>query len=668
MILGYDFWAAEFGASRSVIGQALRVNGVEFTIVGVAPKSFGGMDRFFPASVFVPLLTWDRLEGAREDPIEDRARHELEVVGRLKAGVSQGTAQAELAALGQALQRAYPKTNSNRRVAVRSELQATVAREPVRLAMVMMLMTLAGLVLMIACANVANLGLARARARRCEIAVRLSIGAGKFRLLRQLMTESLTLALFGGLLGLVFGYGAILFLGSIRIPSEPPFVLDLHMDRRVLLFSLFAAFLSCILFGLTPALQACRVQLAPALKAAGDGFSGRGRRLIGRNALVVGQIALAVVLLFAASMLLDGFRKMSRTDPGFRTDHLLSADIDPAVLRYSPEQTRTFYQKLVVGAGAMPGIASISLTESVPLSLDQSRTTVVPEGYRLPEGRDSVAEFGGAVDENYFSLFNIKIVRGRAFTADDRSTSRRVAIVNEEFAKEYWPTGNLIGKRLRLERADGPSVEVVGVAKTAHYLLPWEEPKPYIYLPYQQNLRSRMSIVAESRGDPATLLRPLRELIKKLDPDMPVYNLRTVESYGRATLGNWLILVQMTAMMGLLGMILALVGLYGLISYSVVRRTSEIGVRMAIGASRRDVLRLVLGQAVILAVVGITIGAAVTAITAPLLSAALVGLGSMNVATYVTIPVALLTVSLAACYVPAKRAAGLDPLRALRYE
>jgi len=664
-ILGYDFWNTQYGADRSVLGRSLRLNGIDFTIIGVAPESFPGVERFYVPAVFVPLSMWGRLTGERVEPLEDRERHELSVKGRLSAGVSRDSAQAELATIGRNLARAYPKTNHNRHLAVRTEIEAALRQAPQRLSWVTMLMMLAGLVLIIACANVANLMLARARARSREIAIRLAIGAGRFRLARQLMTESLAVALLGGLAGLGFGYGGIWFLGTIQIPGD--FVLGMQLDRRVLGFSLLAALASCVLFGLGPVQEARRVSLVTALKSGSEALSAR-RRTIGRNALVVGQIALAMVLLIAAGILLDSFQKMLVVNLGFRTDHLISMELDPSVLRYSPDQTYDFYRKLVDGGRELPAVRSVAVAEALPLSPRQARVTVVPEGYQFPEGRETVTVLGGAFDENYFSTMKIEMVRGRDFSADDRAGSPRVAVVNEEFAKTYWPSQDPIGKRLRLDRWDGPAAEVIGVAKTGRYLFPWEAPTAYVYLPYEQNRRSRMALVAEFEGDPATLAALLRDMVHTLDADQPIYNLRTVASYAKWAVGNWLIFLQAIATMGLLGLTLAMVGLYGLISYSVSRRTAEIGVRMALGATRAEVLKLVLRQGLILAVAGIAIGGVLAALVAPALTAGLVGLGTANIAVHIVVPLALLVVSAAACYLPARRAAMLDPIRALRYE
>ena len=664
VIVSYGFWASELGGDRGAIGQTLRLNGIPFTIVGVAPKSFSGIVRFFPPSIYVPLSMWGRLENTKDGPLEDRARHELSVLGRLRPGVSRRSAQLEATALGQNLERSYPKTDAGRRIMVWTELQSIVAKEPSRLAMVAMLLGLSAIVLVIACVNVANIALTRAMARTREIAIRLSIGSGTKRLVRQLITENLALALPGSLAGLAFGYGGILLLRRIQIPSDPPFVLDLRIDARLLTFNLIVAVLSCLLFGLAPALQSRRVRLASALKSGGiDGAS----RTRGRNALVVSQIALAMVLLSSAAALLSGFQKMLSADPGFKSDRLVAVALNPSVLRYSSDQTASFYRRFVEDVRSLPGIKSVSLMESVPLSLEQSSLTVVPEGVQLPKGSESIKILGGAVDQNYFSTLKIKIVRGRAFTADDRSTAPGVAIINEEFAKRCWPKQDPIGKRLRLGRPDGSMAEVVGVAKTVRYLLPWEQPQPYVYLPYEQGPSSPMSLVAESADSSTTLAAQLRQTIQKLDPEMP-YNIRTVASFAQSTLSNWLVVIQMITIMGALGLILALVGLYGLISYAVSRRTAEIGVRMAMGASRGNILGLVLRRAAILSSAGVAIGSALTAMAAPALSAGFVGLDAMNMAGDIAIPVLLLIVSMAACYAPARRAANLDPVRALRYE
>jgi predicted permease len=663
-----DFGRQNYGGERAAIGSALRLNGIVFTIVGVTPASFTGLDRFVRPSIFVPLGMAQRLEGEAADPLEDRGRHDLVVKGRLRAGASQASAQAELATIGAALERAYAKTNRNRHMAVRTEWQRRIRQTPQMPTLVKMLMGLVALIPIIACSNVANLWLARGRARSREVAIRLSMGARRSRVVRQLMTESLMVAIAGGAAGLFLAYGGILLLETLSVPSDPPNVLGVQLDWRVVEFSMLAALGSCIFFGLAPAWQSARTDFVSALKAGGDGASGT-RRTFGRDVLVTGQIALAMVVAIAAGMFLAGFRNMLALPPEFRTDHLISLDTAPAVLHYSPEQTQAFYRRLVDRVRTMAGVAAVALTEALPLSPAQTIVTVVPEGYQFPKGREKTIEFGAAVDAGYFSTMRVEIKRGRAFTDDDRAGSRPVAIVNEQFAKTYWAGRDAIGKRIRLDGMEGPAAEVVGVAKTGHYLTVNETPAPYVYVPYAQNPRARMTLIVQSAGDAGALAAPLRDAVRSIDGNVPVFNLRTVATlYKSRVTDTWLQYFQMVGTMGFIGLALATTGLYGLVAYTVSRRVKEFGIRVAVGASRRDVVWLVERRGLILAGAGIAAGGALTAAATPLLSAGFPGLGVSSPAVYTLVPLALLVVSAAASYVPARRAAGLDPLRALRNE
>jgi predicted permease len=666
-MISYDFWQHSYAGSRSAIGSTLRLNGIVFTIVGVTPESFTGLDRFVRPSIFVPLAMGQRLEAAPSDPLEDRAKHNLVVKGRLAGSASRKSAQAELATLGAALEREYPKTNRNRHVAVHTELQRRIQLSPQLYPLVKMLMGLVALILIIACSNVANLLLARARARGREIAIRLSIGAGRRRVVRQLMTESLIVALAGAAAGWIVAYGGIRLLETLSVPSDPPFVLGVELDWRIVEFSLLAALASCVFFGLVPAWQTARTDFVSALKA--GGAASAGRRTFGRDALVTGQIALATVVLIAAGMFLAGFRNMLALPPEFRTDHLISMDTAPAMLHYSPEQTAAFYRQLVDRVRTMPGVAGLAMTESLPLSTSQTVVSVVPEGYQFRKGREKTVEFGAAVDAAYFAAMRVEIVRGRAFTDDDRAGSRRVVIVNQQFAKSFWPGQDPIGKRIRLGNVDGPAAEVVGVAKTGHYLVVNEPPSPFVYLPYAQNPRSRMTLIVQSAGDAAALAAPLRDAVRAIDTNVPVFNLRTVATlYDSRVTDTWMQYFLMVGSMGFIGLALATAGLYGLIAYTVSRRAKEFGIRAAIGATRRDVVWLVERRGLALAGAGIAIGGALTALARPVLAASFPGLGISSPAVYALVPLLLLMVSAVASYVPARRAAGLDPLHALRNE
>jgi len=667
-LISHEFWQQQYAGDPAVAGKTLRLNGILFTIIGVTPESFTGLDRFVHPSIFAALGMSQRLSSAPADPLEDRGLRELVVKGRLRAGSSQERAQAELDTLSAAFEREYAKTNHNHRLTIRTELQRRIQETPQLLALVKMLMGLVGLILIIACSNLGNLLLARGRARRREIAIRLSIGAGRVRLVRQLMTESLILALAGGAAGLAFAYGGILLLQTLSVPSDPPSVLAVRLDWRVVEFGLLAALASCVLFGLAPAWQTVRTDFVSALKAGGGRASGE-KRTLGRDILVAGQIALAMVVLIAAGMFLSGFRKTLMSRPDFRTDHLISMDTAPALLHYSPEQTMTFYRRLVDRVRATAGVDAVAMTEALPLSPSQTFLSVVPEGYQFPKGREKAIVFGAAVDAGYFRTMQVEVQSGRAFTDDDRAGSHLVAIVNRQFANTYWPQQNPIGKRIRLERADGPAAEVVGVARTGHYLAVNETPASYVYLPYEQNPRPRMTLIIQSAGDPAQLAAPLREVVRSIDANVPIFNLRTVATlYDSRATDTWLQLFDMVGTMGLIGLALATAGLYGLVVYTVNRRVQEFGIRVALGASRGDVIWLVERRGLILSAAGIAAGGVLTAATAPMLSAGFPGLGASSPVVYVLVPLALLAVSAGASYLPARRAARLDPVRALRIE
>ena len=667
-VLSYDLWANQFSRDRSVIGRNIRLNGIDFTVVGVAPEVFTGMDPFIRPALYVPLTMSQRLSASAKDPLENRANASLRLKGRLKPGVSREQAQAELVTIARNLEKAYPETNRNHSAAVRTELQDRMQQDPYDSALALMLMALVGLVLLIACANVANLLLSRARARSREIAIRLAIGIGRARLVRQLLTESLVLALFGGTLGLGLAYLGIRFLKGLPIPTDLPVVIGVQLDQRVLLASLLAAVASALIFGIAPAWQALKTDLIAGLRSAGLASSAK-HRTIGRNALVIAQVAFSMVLLVASGMILDGFRKALVMNPGYRTDHLMMMEFDTRLVRYSEDQSKMFYRNVVDRASALPGVRSVAIGQSIPMSPDQDNKTIIPEGYQLPKGQETVTTLGAVVDEHYFDTMKMSMLRGRAFTAADKADSKPVAIVNEAFAQKYWPNQNAVGKRLRLKDHNGPLAEVVGLTKTSRYLFISEPPLPYVYFPYVQSPSSRMCLFAETSGNPADLAGPLRQVVHSLDANMPIYNSRTMENlYQQRTVGVLLMILEMISTMGLLGLALALAGLYGLITYSVSRRTQEIGIRVALGAHRSDVVKMVLRQGFLLSIIGVAIGLAASFGVRNLLAIGLIGLGKSSPAIMVIVPLALILVTVAACYLPARRAAQIDPIRALRWE
>ncbi|HWY68090.1 MAG TPA: ABC transporter permease [Terriglobales bacterium] len=667
-VLAYDFWRTDFSSDPSILGRTMRINGIDFTIVGVAPKGFTGVDQYVRPHLYVPAAMTQRLSASTENQFEDRNSHDFDVKGRLKSGVTREQAQAELATIWKGLEPLHSVTDRQRMIRVRTELQARVVQDPPDAYLITLLMVLVGVVLIIACANVANLLLGRARGRSREIAIRLALGVTRGRLVRQLLTESVLLAMLGAIVGLGFAYGGIRFLQTIRIPTDLPIVISPQLDGRVLVFSLACAIASAIVFGLAPALQSSRVDLVPALKSAESGQPGQ-RRLTGRNVLVIAQVAMSMILLIATGMLMDGFRNALVLNPGFRIDHMLTMQFDTSLVRYTQAQSHDFYRDLVEKARALPAVRALTLASTVPLSPAQNGENVAPEGYQFPKGQFTVGVLSSVVDENYFEVMQTPVVRGRAFTATDKEGAPAVAIVNEQFAKTYWPGQDAIGKRLRIDSKKNEWLQVVGVAKTGKYTYTGEPPTTFLYLPFAQNPRKSMYLLTNSYGDSAALAAPLRELAHVLDPDQPVFNVRTMEDfYQIRAISVMRIIVEVVGTMGAVGLALALIGLYGLIAYSVARRTREIGVRMAIGARRSDVLNMVLQQGLKLSVAGILIGGAISVGVSRALTAGFVGLGHPNSATYVIVPLVLLLVTMASCYLPALRASRTDPMVALRYE
>ena len=668
VVLSYGFWQDQFNGDKEVLGRTIRISGTDFTIVGVAPRAFTGVDQYIRPSFMVPAVLTQQLNGAAKDPMENRGDYSYTLYGRLRQGVSARQAQAEMVTLWKGLQQQYPADGRNGKMMVRTQLQFRIAQDSIDAILVTMLMALVSVVLLIACANVANLLLGRARGRTREIAVRIALGVSRTKLLRQLFAENVVLALLGGVIGLGFAYGGIRFLQTIPIPSDLPIVISPELDQRVLVFSLIASLFSVLAFGLAPAFQSLKTELVSALKSSESNMAGR-KRTLGRNSLVIVQIALSMVLLVASGMLLDGFRKTLVASPGFRTDHLLITEFDTSLVRYNPEKTVAFYRDLKDRVRALPAVRSAALTATVPFSNNQPSREVIPEGYQATKGQESVTLFYDVVDEHYFDTMKVGIVSGRAFTADDKADSTPVAIVNQEFAARFWPGQEPLGKRIRLDNGKGKFVQVVGVARNSKYLFIGEPQYRYLYLPFAQAGGTRMVMLTESAGDPALLAAPLREIVRSMDPNQPIYNVRTFGNfYKMRAIDTPLMITQMVVTMGLIGLLLALIGIYGLVSYSVARRTREIGVRIAIGADRTDVIKMVLRQGFVLACIGIGVGGVLSVVVGKALAAGMIGLGQPNPVTFIVVPLAVLLVTMAACWAPAWRASRVDPLRALRSE
>ena len=671
VVLGRTLWEQDFGSDPAVLGRRVLINGGEFTVIGVAPPEFHGLDQYVRSDFFVPLMMSARLvSDPKAASLQARDARNLTLKGRLKPGVSQTEAQTELTTIAADLERAYPDTNKNRRMAVRTELQARISQSPPDAMLIAMLSTLALAVLFVACANVAGLLTSRATVRAREMALRLAIGAGRGRLVRQLVTESLLIAIAGGVLGLGVGYAGMTLFRQIELPTDLPIMITFQMDRRALLFSLAVAVTSAVLFGLVPAIQATRTDLTAVMKASDSVAPGRRRRW-GRAVLVGGQVAVSVVLLVVALFMYRGFRQQIKNGPGYRTDHLLMMSFDTGLVRYTDAQARQFFAQVAERARAVPGVKTVAMSTFVPMSNDSiGFEAVVPEGFQFPPGKDNATVLAARVDEYYFDTMGLTILRGRNFSVDDSFDAPRVAIVNEQFAKHYWPNRDPIGQRLRAGNDDKAWVQVVGLAKTSKYIFIAEAPSEFVYFPHRQKHLRQTIMLAQSAGDPSTLAAPLREIVHSLDPNLPIYNVRTMaELYRMRAISIFNVLIGTVAALGLMGLGLSIVGLYGLVAYAATRRTREIGIRMAIGANRRAVSLMVLRQGMVLAVVGLGLGLVASVGAGALLRAAFPSGDDQRdtVALLIVIPVVLVVTFLAA-YLPAWKASRVNPMQALRHE
>jgi macrolide transport system ATP-binding/permease protein len=672
-VLGPDFWKREFASDQSVLGKTIRLNGTEFTVIGVAPETFPGMLIFGHPDFYMPLAMARVFSTDRQKNFfEDRDDRELNVKARLKPGTTLEQAQNELAVLTKNFESEYPKVNRNRGASVHTQFEMRTRADDVNWKFGVIFVTLALAVLLVACTNVAGLLLSRARSRTREIAVRLAIGAGRFRLIRMLLTESLILASLGGLAGIAIGYGVVEWFHSFQnviFMTELPLSIPFQMDTRVLLASLALAALSALLCGLAPALQSTRADLVNGLKSADVDVPGR-KRLWGRNVLVVAQVSTSLMLLTASFLMVRGFQHGLRDGTGFAKDHLLMTTFDPRLVQYDAAQTQRFYKLLAERVREAPGVQSEALTQNIPLGTDDfDGVAFVPDGFQMPDDRENFSSTMDTVDEGYFETMGIPILRGRSFRASDTAEASRVAVVNQQFANHYWPRADAVGKHIRLDSRVGTLVEIVGVAQTIKYQGGTEKPMDFVYMPLAQHPIARMTLMLRSNGDPLQLIQPVKDVLRTLDPNLPMLHTMAYDDYylNQAVKGPE-IAMKLVGSMGVVGLLLAIAGLYGLVAYNVSRRTREIGIRMALGAAGSDVLRLVMGKGLVLVGVGTVLGLVMGFGVEHLMNSMLFNAGGVDILAYIIVVPSLFLVTMLAAYVPARRASRIAPTQALRYE
>ena len=666
-IIGHGLWQRRFGAAPDVVGRTLRLSGHTFTVAGVAPEGFFGTMRGVRAEVWVPL-TAARVLSPEDDMLDNRGDRGLLLVGRLRQGVGVRDVQTQLSVVASRLHRAYQETWTDyagraRVVSVLPERDARIfpgVRGPVT-QFLGLLMGVAGLVLLICCANLANLLLARGTARRREVAVRLALGGSRPRLVHQLLTEGLVLAGVGACGGVLLATWATGALTGFQPPLPIPVTLEFPLDGRILLFTVLVTAGTVALSALAPALRATRLDAATALR--GDLATGVTARRIGlRDGLVVVQVAVSLVVLAAAGLFLASLRNATRIDPGFRAQGLALARVELGIQGYDSTRGIAFYDEIQRRLEALPGVEAVSMAELVPLGLDRKRRGIEVEGYARRDREEM--EFGvNTVAAGYFETMGIPLVRGRGFSEDDRPGAAPVAVVNEAFARRFWPGREAIGRRFSSGR--GGTRTVVGVAKDGKYWSLTEGPQPHFYEPFAQAYEADMTLLVRTGGDARSLVPTLTREILALDPELPV-EASTVPEHVAYALLPQRIGATVLGIFGLVAAALAAFGLYGVMSYLVSQRTAEIGIRMALGARSSDVRRLVLRRALSLTFVGIALGLLGAVGIARALAAFLVDVSATDPATLAAVVALFTAVAVLASWLPARRAAAVDPMRALR--
>jgi putative ABC transport system permease protein len=678
VVLSHGFWQRRLGGDPGVVGRTLELSGVAYTVVGIAPREFVGtvpglVPEFWAPLMMVEKLSFMGIQTSSPSPgksrLERRGSRWLFVTARLAEGRTVEEARAQVQTIASRLVSENPDVNKGLRATL---LPARAVRlhpmiDDVLGPAAAVLMGAVGLVLLIACANVANLLLARASARSREIAVRLAIGAGRGRIVRQLLGENLVLAVLGGGLGLVLAYWASRLLTS-ALPALPiPVSFRFALDHRVLLFAGLVSLATTALFGLAPALQTSRRNLVTALRGEGDVLPTRGRRIHLRDLLVMGQLALSVILLAAGALMLRGLAEAGRIDPGFDPRRLAVLGFNLKMNGYSSEQATIFQRRVVERLRAVPGVEHVSLVSRPPLGAEHSMEGIRIQGIHQPDDEPALID-SGSVDPDYFAALGLPVIEGRGFTDADDEKAPGVVVVTQAMARRFWPGRSAVGQRIFTEGFDGPSFEIVGVVPDYKIRSLGEKPCPYLHFAWRQQPTQNTTVLVRARGPAAPLVASLRQAILELEPAIVFTEEGTATDVLRLTTTPTRLGAGLLATFGALALLLAAVGLYGVVAQSVELRTREIGVRMALGADVPSVLGLVLGRGMRLAVAGVGMGLLCAAGLSRVLGSLLYGVSAVDPLAFSAAAALLLAVALLANLLPARRAARVDPLVALRHE
>jgi predicted permease len=677
LVLGYSYWQKRFGGGRDVVGKHVEINGHGMTIIGVVPKSFHGTYAMVQMDGYVPLSAVIGDEGDSDsakgiaETWTRRDRRELALLGRLKRGVDLKQARASLAVVAKRLGEQYPETEKELTLGAYPETLARPEPDPdnTMLGVSVAFSILAALVLLVACFNITNVLLVRATVRQRETAIRAALGAGRRRLAFQHLTESLLLALLGGGAGWLLAVWAAGFLSSLPLGTDLPIVFDFQPDWRVGLFALGAVLLTGLAVGIIPALRISRSDVNSILREGGRGMSdGRGRH-IARSTLVVAQLAGSLLLLVVAGLFVRSLAKIQQTNLGFNPGHVMNFAVDVQQAAFKEDRGKEFYRQIDERIRALPGVISTAQAFTVPMGYISSYDTVYPEGHVLQSGEQAPSVGHNMVSPAYFATMQIAVHRGRVFTDADSDKTTKVVVINETMAKKFWPDADAVGKRFSTQDRNQPLIEVVGVVQDGKYTSATEEAQPFFYLPLSQNYMPLRTIHVLTAGPPEGISLQVEARIRELAPNLPVSKQTMVQSL--QTINGFFffrLAAQLTSTMGLLGLILAVVGVYSVVSYAAAQRTHEIGIRMALGAAPGDILKMVLRESIGIVAIGLILGLVAAFAGTRAIANMIVGISATDPATFISTLLLLSLVALAACWIPAHRATRVSPLTALRYE
>jgi predicted permease len=665
-VISYAYWQRRFAGDPGVVGKQVTINNAPITIIGVAPEGFIGSFLGVSSAAWLPMAMQREMMGG--DRMNQRGNGWFQSIVRLKPGVAQAQAQAEAASIMAQLEQEYKDFNDGRRLRIVQTWEAPFGAATVLAPLLAVLSTLVALVLVIACANVANLLLSKAVARRREVAVRLSLGASRMRLIRQLLTESMLLAVVAGSLGVVMAYWTMGVIMAFVPPVDMPIDLGLRMDGTTLLFALAVSMITGMVFGLAPALQASSSQTINALKEEGRSGGGRATGRL-RSALVVAQVAVCLILLVGAALFLRSFLAAQSLSPGFETAHVVTASMDLFPSGYTGDRHREFQRRALEAVAAMPGVRSVAFGTRVPLGFGGNNSTGIGvEGY-VPRANEEIVINYTTVGPNYFVTMGIPVREGREYADTDAANAQRVIVINEAMARRYWPNGGALGGQVRLGGKN--LAEVIGVVADSKYSSINERPLPQLFFPLARGEASTLRLFVRTNGDPGPMVAEVRNAIRAIDATLPVYDARTLNEHMQVAVFAQRMAANLLGAMGVLALLLAAIGLYGVMAYAVSQRTQELGIRLALGASPGSLLGMIVRQGMTLTMIGLAIGVVVALGAFGSIGAVrtlLPGISPLDPLTFVSVPIVLGLIALLASWIPGRRAGKVDPLVALRYQ